>query len=190
MGKKIWFFALVVFIAGLLGGCPRSKQGITLRCIGWGDEAETRILQNAVEEFKKSHPDVNVELSRAPYGEYITKVLTEFAGGTAPDVMAVNAEQMISFASRGVFVDLKPYVAKDPALKLSDFYPEAIDHYTVNGILTALPRDIAPVAVIYYNKNEFDAAGVPYPKDSWDYKQFLETAKKLTQKEGKGRVTQ
>lgn len=190
MGKKTWLLALLVFSPIFFSGCYQPKKGITLRCIGWGDEAETHILQNAVEEFKKNHPDVNVELSRAPYGEYITKVLTQFAGGTAPDVMAVNAEQMISFASRGIFVDLKPYVDKDSTLKLSDFYPEATDHYTVNGVLTALPRDIAPVAVIYYNKNEFDAAGLPYPKDNWDYQQFLETAQKLTKKEGNGRVTQ
>lgn len=192
MGKKTWFLASLILSVLGAGGCSSSstKSGITLRCIGWGDEAEARILQTAIAEFKKNHPGVEVELARAPYGEYITKVLTQFAGGTAPDVMAVNAEQMISFASKGVFLDLNPYVKKDPAIKLSDFYPEAVDHYTVNGVLTALPRDIAPVAVIYYNKNEFDAAGVPYPKDDWTYQQFLETAQKLTKKNEKGQVTQ
>ena len=184
MRKFAWFFSLVLLLA-VLGsgfGCAKKSNGIVLRCIGWGGIEEAKIIQEAVDEFKKAHPGVEVVLQSAPYGEYITKLLTQFSAGLAPDVMAVNAEQMVSFASRNIFVDLKPYLDKDPSIKLADFYPEAIDHYTYNGLLTALPRDIAPVAVIYYNKKKFDEAGLPYPKDDWTYEEFLATAQKLTQK--------
>ncbi len=193
MKKKLGIFVATASLLLALGCSHHSggeKSGITLTCIGWGDIEEAKIIQAAVNDFKKVHPGVEVKLQRAPYGEYITKVLTQFSGGMAPDVMAVNAEQMISFASRGVFQDLKPYVDKDSSIKLSDFYPEAIDHYTYNGILTAIPRDIAPVAVIYYNKKKFDEAGLPYPKDGWTYEEFAETAQKLLKKDAKGRVTQ
>jgi multiple sugar transport system substrate-binding protein len=158
--------------------------------MGWGGVEEAQILENAVVEFKKDHPGVEVEFERAPYAEYITKVLTQFSGGMAPDVMAVNAEQMMAFASRGVFADLKPYLDKDTTLKASDFYPEAIDHYTVNGVLTALPRDIAPIAVIYYNKKKFDEAGLPYPKNDWTMDDLLDTAEKLTKKDAAGKIIQ
>lgn len=192
MGKKGWYWALALAALGQTMGCTysNSKATTVIRCIGWGDKEEAAILQSAVDEFKKTHPGVEVELDRAPYGEYITKVLTLFSGGMAPDVMAVNAEQMISFASRGVFADLKPYLDKDPTLKASDFYPEAIDHYTVNGVLTALPRDIAPIAVVYYNKKKFDEAGVPYPKDDWTMDDLLATAQKLTKKDASGKTIQ
>ncbi len=178
------FLLFSVFAAG----CGRPSNRIVLHCMGWGDSEEAKILQQAVAEFQKAHPGVDVVQERAPYGEYITKVLTQFSAGLAPDVMAVNAEQMISFASRGVFLDLKPYVEKDPSLKLSDFYPQAVDHYTVDGVLTALPRDIAPIAVIYYNKKEFDEAGVPYPRDGWDWRQFLAAAERLTKKDADGKI--
>jgi multiple sugar transport system substrate-binding protein len=191
MGKKSWLIGFLVLALGLTGGCGQgSKKGITLRCIGWGDVEEEKILEAAVREFNQAHPDVEVTMERAPYNDYITKVLTEFAGGLAPDVMAVNAEQMVAFSSRGILVDLKPYADKDTNLKLADFYPEAVDHYTVNGQLEALPRDIAPVAVIYYNKKKFDEAHLPYPKNGWDQTQFLATAKKLTQTGADGRTTQ
>ena len=163
MKNRLWtvlFPGWALILGGLacLGswGCAHQPKGVVLTCIGWGAVEENKILQAAVDDFKKAHPGVEVQLQRAPYNEYITKLLTQFSGGLAPDVMAVNAEQMISFSSRGLFLDLKPYVDKDSSLKLSDFYPEAIDHYTTGGILTALPRDIAPVAVIYYNKKKFD----------------------------------
>ena len=172
----------------LAAGCGHSHKTV-LRCIGWGDREEALILQNVVADFKKAHPGVEVEFDRAPYGEYITKVLTLFSGGLAPDVMAINAEQMVAFASKGILVDLKPYVDKDPTIHLADFYPEAIRHYTYQGSLTALPRDIAPVACIYYNKKAFDEAGLPYPKNDWDYQEFLADAKKLTVKDAKGTIT-
>jgi multiple sugar transport system substrate-binding protein len=171
-------------------GCASKPKGVVLTCIGWGAVEENKIVQAAINDFKKAHPGVEVILQRAPYGEYITKLLTDFSANQAPDVMAVNAEQMISFSSRGLFLDLKPYVDKDPTLKMSDFYPEAIDHYMTGGILTAIPRDIAPIAVIFYNKKKFDAAGLPYPKDDWTYEQFAATAQKLTKKNGGGKTDQ
>jgi multiple sugar transport system substrate-binding protein len=186
-----FILALVLGLAVMFSAGCKSKGGpVTLRCLGWGDIEEGKVLQQAVDEFRKIHPNVEVRLERAPFGEYITKILTQFSAGNAPDVMAVNAEQMVSFASRDIFVDLKPYADKDTSLKLFDFYPEAIDHYTVNGVLTAMPRDIAPVAVIYYNKKKFDEAKLPYPQDSWTEKEFLETAQKLTKKDAKGKVAQ
>lgn len=171
-------------------GCAKKEVGPTLHCLGWGGVEEAKIIQEAVDEFIKAHPGVQVKLDYVPYGEYITKVLTQFSANNAPDVMAVNAEQMISFASRDIFLDLKPYADKDPSLKLSDFYPEAIDHYTYKGHLTALPRDIAPIAVIYYNKKQFDEAGIPYPKNDWTYEEFLATAQKLTKKDAAGKTVQ
>lgn len=186
------FFLVLGGLAYLISsGCSHSKQnGIVLTCIGWGAVEESKIIQSAVDDFKAAHPGVEVVLQRAPYNEYITKLLTEFSAGLAPDVMAVNAEQMISFSSRGLFLDLKPYVDKDTTLKLADFYPEAIDHYTTGGILTAIPRDIAPIAVVYYNKKKFDAAGLPYPKNDWTYDQFAAMAKKLTKKNAEGKTVQ
>lgn len=188
-GSRAWVVGCSLFLLLLAGGCGHSNK-TTLRCIGWGGKEEVAILQAVVKDFQVAHPGVEIQFDRAPYNEYITKVLTLFSAGSVPDVMAVNAEQMVAFASRSVFVDLKPYVAKDASIKLADFYPEAIDHYTYQGELTALPRDIAPVACIYYNKKEFDEAGVAYPKNDWDYLQFLAVARKLTKKDDKGNIKQ
>ncbi|HVZ81120.1 MAG TPA: sugar ABC transporter substrate-binding protein [bacterium] len=186
-GSKFLAVVCSFFLLSLAGGCGHSNKTV-LRCTGWGDTEEARILQAIVGDFQKAHPGVEVRFERAPYGEYITKVLTLFSAGSAPDVMAVNAEQMVAFASRGALLDLGPYVDKDPSIQMKDFYPEAIRHYTYRGALTALPRDIAPVACIYYNKKAFDEAGLPYPKNDWDYQQFLADAQKLTLKDDQGNI--
>jgi len=41
---------------------------------------------------------------------------------------------------------------------------------------------------VFYNKNMFDAAGVPYPTDDWTWEEFEETAKKLTKGSGANKV--
>jgi multiple sugar transport system substrate-binding protein len=190
--KQAQVLAVILGVASFVFvGCSGPKtNSIVLRWASWGDVAGPNILQAAVEGFKKDHPGVEVRLERTPFEDYISKLLTQYSAGLAPDVMAVNCDQMAAFASKGVLVDLMPYVYKDPSVKLGDYFPEAIDRYTVNGALAALPSDISPVAVIYYNKKKFDEAGLPYPRNDWTYTQFLTTAYKLTKKDAKGNTVQ
>ena len=88
MRKFSGFLALAVLLMGVwsVTGCSK-KSGVTLHCLGWGGVEEAAIIQKAVDDFKKIHPGVEVELDRVPYGDYVTKVLTQFAAGMAPDVM-------------------------------------------------------------------------------------------------------
>src|SRR5919199_277274 len=46
-----------------------------------------------------------------------------------------------------------------------------------------LTADTGPM-VIFYNKDLFDRVGVPYPKEGWTVDDLVETARKLTFKEG------
>ena len=39
---------------------------------------------------------------------------------------------------------------------------------------------------LYYNKAMFDAAGIPYPDDTWDWDKLIEVGKQLTVKDGDG----
>ena len=65
-----------------------------------------------------------------------------------------------------------------------------IGRFTVDKNLYAIPRDTAPFACVYYNKDLFDAEGIAYPKDDWTWSEFLAAAKKLTKFDDRGRATQ
>ncbi len=181
-------------MAGVVGasasGCGKKEHRIVLKFMTWADADQVKILQQAVAGFRRAHPEAQVQVVRAPYGEYITKALTQFAGHMAPDVLSVNAEQLPFFADRQILLDLNPYAVKDSAFHPADFYPEILDLYTVRGELLAVPTDIAPIAVVYYNKKAFDEARLPYPKDNWTKDDFLAAARKLTKKDAAGRTVQ
>ncbi len=192
-------FALLI-ASGLGAGRPtaaradggNSRQPVTLRFRFWGDIKEIAIIQHTVDEFEAAHPGVHVHMERISTNgdEYVQKLLLEKASNLLPDVIFI-ADNYAGLRGRGVLADLKPLVDSDPSVNLSQYYPEDITPFSEKGQLYALPRDIAPMGLIYYNKKLFDQAHIPYPDGSWrwDYtphpergdKDFLTVCKKLTQ---------
>jgi ABC-type sugar transport system permease subunit/ABC-type glycerol-3-phosphate transport system substrate-binding protein len=169
---------------------------ITLRFRYWGDFKEIQALQDTIKAFEKEYPGVKVRGERVPPGdEYTQKLLIEQAAGLTPDVIFCG-QQFAKFSEKGMLRDLQPFVKADPSVKLSEYYPQLVRLFTSNGKLYALPRDIAPIGLVYYNKSLFDAAGVPYPDEtwSWDYtprpelghRDFLTAALRLTRHSTRG----
>jgi multiple sugar transport system substrate-binding protein len=192
--KKTLFavFAVLALTAVLIfTGCNKPLGGTNkIRFMYWGDVSEIEIINQAVADFEKA-TGVKVSAERAPSGPpYMEKVLTQFAGGSAPDVLFVEANNFKKFADKDVLEDLTPYLDKETAFKKSDFYPQIIDRFTVDNKLFVLPRDIAPICCVYYNKNLFDEASVKYPTDDWSWKDLLSKGLKLVKKDAQGRIVQ
>lgn len=182
----ITVFALVLFAS--CGGQDGSK-GVTLRCAFWGDTSEIEIINNSVQRFKEANPGINVKLERLPAGDpYTEKILTEIAGGNPPDVMFCNAERFYTYAAKGILLPLNSYVKRDK-FPVERFYKRIIEKFSVKGELYVLPRDIAPVCVVYYNKDLFDAAGIPYPKNDWNWNDLVRYGKETTRKNHDGSMT-
>ncbi|MFA5336325.1 MAG: sugar ABC transporter substrate-binding protein [Candidatus Omnitrophota bacterium] len=187
-------FVVLAFVLQM-AGCGQQQAGgkpkrVPVKVAFWGSPEEIEIITATLNNWQKSHPDIQVKLEHIPFGSYVSKILTEIAGRAAPDIIASEVNMFVSFADKDVFLDLNPYVQKDSAFNLGDFFPEVVDRYTVNGKVLSIPRDTAPMACIYYNKKLFDEAGLPYPTDDWDWNDLLEKAKKLTKADKDGKVTQ
>lgn len=190
MKRLIVLFFCVALLIGLLAGCVGQKKAAAdLRFMYWGDVSEIKIIKEMVAKFEKD-TKLKVSAERAPSGPpYMEKVLTQFAGGNAPDVLFVEVNNFKEFAQKGVLEDLNPFIEKETTIKKSQFYKEIIDRFTIDNKLYVLPRDIAPICVVYYNKKMFDEAGLKYPTDDWTWDDMVRTAKKLVKKDEKGMVT-
>ncbi len=147
----------------------------------WGDLEEIKIITDTIARFEKAYPDLTVSAERAPSSgtSYMDKVVTQIAGGVAPDVIFLSSDNCVTFAIKDLMMDLKPFVEKDK-FPIDGFYESITNRFDYNGKLIAIPRDIAPVACLYYNKKLFDEAKLPYPKDNWTWKDLRANAKKLT----------
>jgi multiple sugar transport system substrate-binding protein len=169
-----------IILACVFSACGKLSNKITLRCSYWGDLKEIAIITDTVKRFEAQNPGIEVKLERYPAGDpYLEKLLTLLAGGEAPDVMFVNAEQFINFADKGIFMPLNDSIKKDN-FDVGKYYKKIVDKYTIDNNIYAIPRDIAPVCVVYYNKKLFDDAKVKYPTNDWNWNDLVDKAKKLT----------
>ncbi len=171
----------------ILAGCAKN-EGVKVKISSWGDLQENAILNDLITQFQTLHPDIKVELQRIPYTEYTTKLITQMAGGQAPDVICAEVGNYSDFYLRDALEPLNEYVEADK-VDMSAYYPKVVDRFTVDGKLYVIARDTAPICVIYYNKDIFNAVGVVYPKDSWTWEEFVAAAEKVKATDSTGRVT-
>ncbi len=182
--------SILILITMVILGCGRDSTLNTnkVRFAFWGSPEEVKIITSIIKDWQRDNPEVKVVLEHTPYGGYSSKILTRIAGGDAPDIIAAEAGLFTNFYSKGVFLNLTPFLERDDSFKLEDFFSPIIEHFTINGGIYGIPRDIAPFACVYYNKNIFDQYGIPYPQDDWDWEDLLKIAKVLTQRDEKGKV--
>lgn len=183
---KTGILAAAAAVVIALAGCAK-KDANSIRFRYWGDSEEIKIIEAMCKEFEAMNPGVKVKPERKNAdGTYADILLQEFAANKAPDVMFVSTDNIELIEASGQIADLNEFLAKDTDLKASDYYDIMIKRFTKEGKLLVLPRDIAPIAVVYYNKNLFDAAKLPYPRDNWTWDDLRALAKKLTRRNEKG----
>ena len=193
---KLSLVLLVVSYLAAISGCGKKEEGkgaktpVEIAVAFWGSPDELNIITGIINKWQLAHPDIVVKLEHTPYRGYVDKLLTRIAGRAGPDILCTEVDLFVTFQSKGVLLDLAPYVNGNPEFDLKDFYPEIIDRFTVNNKIYCIPRDTAPFACVYYNKKLFDEAGVPYPTDDWNVNDMLDKAKRLTKVDANGMVTQ
>lgn len=110
----------------------------------------------------------------------------QIAAGNSPDIVGpVGKKGRASF--QGAWADISP-LAKAAGFDLSKYDPALIDFTKDEGVLVGIPFALFP-SFIYYNKDLFDEAKLPYPPHKvgeqyngkpWDLNTFQDLAMKLT----------
>ncbi len=178
-----------LFVTGCSGSNAEDDGKTLVKVAFWGSPDEIDIITNSISDWQVLHPDIKVRFEHTPYGGYVSKILTRIAGGAAPDIICTEVNYFVSFASKNVLENLNPFIENDSTFKTSTFFPEVLDRFTVNEEILAIPRDTAPFACVFYNKDLFDQEGLSYPTDDWTWQDMLEKAQALTKREN-GRITQ
>jgi multiple sugar transport system substrate-binding protein len=178
----------ILALAGLLVGCGGAAPAAStdgepagrVRFMVFGDPAEKAAYETLAAAFEERRPAIDVELQHIPsQADYRQRLGADFAAGTPADVVLINYRRYAPFAARGALEPLGPYLDKSELISTEAFYPEALGPFIWEGALICIPQNLSSL-VVYYNKNLFDQAGLPYPADSWTWDEFVATAKALT----------
>ncbi len=180
------FFLFLLVLAACAGPAPTEVSFMV-----FGDPAEYNAYKELVDTFNAAHADVQVTLTHVPSAsEYRTRLVTEFAAGSPPDISLMNYRRFASFAANDMLEPIGPFLAQSDLIGLEDFYPAATEAFTWQGALMCLPQNISSL-VVYYNADLFAAAGLPEPPDKWTWDDFRQTAVALTRDlDGDGTIDQ
>jgi multiple sugar transport system substrate-binding protein len=94
-------------------------------------------------------------------GDYLAKLLTQLAGGSAPDAFYAGDDQMSKLIQSNNVLALDDFLASDKAtVKFTDHYPGLTKWMQgEDGKTYGLPNDCNPIA-LWFNKNILNEAGV------------------------------
>ena len=170
---------LVVSLAFAGGGKQQSSSGssggpVTIRFSTWDTATQLATYQTVIDKFMADNPDIIVQAESVPEN-YEQKLLTAAAAGNAPDVFLWWNYPMLLTGQ--IIIPLDKYVGNQ--IDQSLYYPEIFESSKVNGKLYSVPN-IPTTRAMFYNKDLFDAAKVPYPTDDWTWDDFVNIAIKLT----------
>lgn len=142
----------------------------------YSDAKSDAKMKELIEKFKAKHPNITVKTQSAPYGQFFQKLDTQIAAGQAPDVWLSDGVYVMKYAERGAVRELTDWIEND--LNKDDYY--GLDfNKDAEGRYWAVPQGIQ-VGVLFYNKDLFDKAQVPYPTEDWTWEDLKETGAKLT----------
>lgn len=152
----------------------------------WDNESSPQ-FKSVTEAFMTEYPNVEIELIDTQADEYNNKLTVMLAGGDSdPDVIFVkDSETQVTMKDKGQLLNLDEYISRDN-VDLS-VYGGVAEELKMDGSSYTLPfrKDWY---VLYYNKDLFDKAGVPYPSDDMTWTEYEELAKKMTSGDGSGKV--
>ncbi len=143
----------------------------------WGTAEEGSKTQEIADKFNASQDKIEVEVVAIPWENYMTKLNTMATAGQLPDTGMLQEAGVVQWSSEGMLNDVSSMYDG------SDSKPLDSLAYRYNGKTVAYAA-ANEILLMYYNKDMFDQAGVPYPPaaldQAWTWDEFVDTAKKLT----------
>lgn len=157
----------------------------TLRFAVW-DEATTVYLQPMVDAFMAKNPDIMIEFVDTAANDYPDRWAVLLAGGDTTDLISIkDMPGYAGMATRNQILDLSSFIAQDN-YDLGQ-YSGLTDEFTVDGKLYCLPFR-SDIWILYFNKDLFDEAGVPYPTNDMTWEDYFNLAERMTSGSGASKV--
>ena len=78
-----------------------AQEQVELRFSWWGGSGRHTATFDAIKLFEEKHPNIKVRAEYSGWDGFLTRLTTQIAGGTEPDIMQLNWSWLDAFSSRG-----------------------------------------------------------------------------------------
>jgi len=201
----------VMLAAGMLAGCGSNNNGgtpapaetpatstntanaptekgndpVTLKWALWDWEA-TAYYEPLIKAYTEANPHVTIEYVDLGSTDYMTMLSTQLSGGADLDVLTIkDIPGYANLVKQNHLEPLNGYIGDSGIDKAA--YGGTVEQIQVNDEVYALPFR-SDFWLIYYNKDLFDKAGVPYPTNDMTFDQYEEIARSVTSGSGAEKV--
>ncbi len=165
----------------------KAESGVTnLKWALW-DINSTTYYKPLIDAYEAANPNVKIEMLDLGSNDYMTVLSTQLTGGddtidvvTIKDIPGYN-----NLVKAGQLVALNDFVATNKID--TSMYGGTVEQISVDSKYYGLPFR-SDFWIIYYNKDLFDKAGVPYPTNDMTLQQYDALARKMTSGSGADKV--
>ncbi|GGN95709.1 ABC transporter substrate-binding protein [Haloarcula pellucida] len=166
--------------SGKEGGSNSTTQGERLNVASWGGDVESDIVTSILEDYDSSNPNVNVKYQNIPFGEYSTKLKTQFSGGTEPEVFYLASGSAPQYMQNSALLALDSYVENSDNYAYDDILDNLLSAFQYQGKTYGIPKDFTPVG-LFMNESHLEEAGANTSPETWSgFRSALEAVKTST----------
>lgn len=135
--------------------------------------ARTEVLNSMLDEYKASHPDVNIEVISLPWGQAFEKLSTMIQSGQIPDVVEMPDTWQGLYAGNNMLVDLESRLKTWDGTK--GLTQKTLDMARLaTGDATMVPYGFY-LRALFWNKTLFKQAGLEHaPTTMQEFKDYSE----------------
>jgi N,N'-diacetylchitobiose transport system substrate-binding protein len=140
-------------------GGDAGEDAETIRLWLNGTDTPDALVEYAIAEYAKIHPNVKVELERQQWTGLVEKLTTSLSGSDAPDIVEFGNTQAQTFEAAGAVIDLTD---RADELGGDDFLQSLLEASTYDGSLYAAPY-YAGARIVVYRTDLFEQSGIEIP---------------------------
>lgn len=194
MDKKIVFIIgggilavilLIVFVvssSGVSSSKTTGNKGPVVLTF-WKTFEESEKIEPLFEEYKKTHPNVDIVYTKKNIENYKKDLLTALASGDGPDIFSINNAWLPEYFNLVV-------PAPDKTFKIKEFKDSFVDpvveDFTKDNKIYGTAMAVDSLA-LFYNKDILGSYGIATPPKTWQ--ELAQDVEKIKKADGKGYFT-
>lgn len=174
------FLSLAALLVGLVPSLAVAQDVQPFKYPSWmWEEGDVATWHKArLQEFEAKHPELKVEATLVPAGNFENVIDTQIAAGDVPDLLPVFTNMLPSLIDAGALEPLDACIAKS---SFKDRMLPSVSFAQKDGKTYGVPLTMSPQSMIY-NKKLLAKAGITAPPTTLD--EFYADAKAIKEKTG------
>ena len=171
--------ATAIFMSGCTASEPEAGGPVELTLWTGFTGGDRGAYEALIETFNETHDDIQVTMEVQPWDTIAQKLPSAWATDQGPDLATPNFDPNIvaKYLETDSLLALDAVGDAEGQINADKLFPAAIDAFTADGSLYAVPANVATLQ-LYYNKALFEAAGLEGSPATVD--EFRDYAKQLT----------